>query len=308
MNRISILFLCTLIVWSSCDKATESIPESQQPPKAVIETIADKFTGVTGLEITTMQDSTLYAADFYAQTKHYQAVIAQDGTMRMLEEERDTADLPMNGRSYVENQFSNATGVRVYAQINPVNRAVRGYTARFTAGTKNYLLTFDTIGARISTMEVPTTAWWRYEVQAYTEVPQNIRTVLNTDHPLSELQDADMFVDVNQTVRWLVAVRNDNFLFNYQFDANGQTLNSNSEDLFALDGPGVNHLDLDLSSLPTIISDFLNARFTGWSYERGILLLQSNSPAGFTVKIGLNQAIYYARFNLTGNFIGATKG
>jgi len=301
-------FLCSLVILASCDKATESIPESQQPPKAVIETIADKFSGVTGLEITTLRDSTLYAADFYAQTKHYQAVITQDGTMRMLEEERDTAGLPMNGRSYVENQFSNATGAIVYAQINPVNSAVRGYSVKFTVGSKNYLLTFDTIGARISTMEVPTTAWWRYEVQTYAEIPQNIRTVLDTEHPMSELQAANMLVDVNQTVRWLVAVRNDSFLFNYQFDANGQILSSHSEDLLALDGPNMTFLELDVSSLPTIISDFLNARFTGWNYERGILLLQSNSPVGFTVKILLNQTVYYARFNLTGNFIGATKG
>ncbi|MEI6411110.1 MAG: hypothetical protein WCR52_17110 [Bacteroidota bacterium] len=308
MKRISILFLCSLVVWASCDKATESIPESQQPPKAVIETIADKFSGVTGLEITTLQDSTLYAADFYAQTKHYQAIIAQDGTMRMLEEERDTADLPRNGRSYVENQFINATDVSVYAQINPDNRALRGYSANFTAGGKHYLLTFDTIGARISTMEVPVAPWWRYEVQAYSEIPQNIRTRLEADHPQLELQAANMLVDVNQMVRWLVAVRKDNFLFNYQFDANGQILSSHSEDLLALDGPNMTFLELDVSSLPTIISDFLNARFTGWNYERGILLLQSNSPVGFTVKILLNQTVYYARFNLTGNFIGATKG
>jgi hypothetical protein len=56
------------------------------------------------------------------------------------------------------------------------------------------------------------------------------------------------------------------------------------------------------------MSDFLNARFAGWEYVRGILILNNNDAYGFSVIIKIHQTIYYTRFDITGSFTGATRG
>ncbi|HAD11487.1 MAG TPA: hypothetical protein DCF33_03515 [Saprospirales bacterium] len=191
--------------------------------------------------------------------------------------------------------------------MDPGTHTPKGFLVKTIEAGKGYLIKFDTLGARISVMEEPPGPWWRRDVANIDALPQNIQTQL-----LSQLgyvlQDANWFVDSNLVATWQASIRNSSFLTTYQFDASGNVVSSVSEDLLALDAPNTTFLELDVTSLPTIMSNFLHARFAGWTYQRGILILQNNSPNGFSVTIRVNQALYYTRFDISGNFIGATRG
>ncbi len=307
MKKTGLLLLFAWIC-AGCDKAIE-VPNEQQPPVAVVESIAARFAGVTDFTLTTLRTGELYAADFSSQMKHYQAIIAEDGTIRSLDLERPSTDLPETGRQYIDSQFVDPSTDYVYRRLHPLTEDLQGYLVKTTAAGQAYLLTFDPLGARISTMEAPPGAWWRSAVPNINEVPAAIRALLDAEHPMWELQDAAMFLDDNQKTTWQVAIRHSDFLFAYQFDAAANVLKTSTEDLLATDGPGTTYLDLnDVAAVPTVISDFLQVRFAGWQYQRGLLFLHDNSPAGFSVIIKVNTTIYYTRFDISGNFIGATKG
>jgi hypothetical protein len=305
IQRIILLLWSGLLCWG-CDKVIET-DASGQVPDAVVQAVAERFSGVSSLSISTLQAGAFYVADFYAQTRHYLAVVAQDGSIRSLEAEQSVDQVSANALDYVANQLPTSVIERVYEQSDPANGALLGYCLHVRDSGQTYLLTFDALGARVSTMPVPASGWLRYRVGGMSDVPLNIRSVIEAAHTPVYFQDACMFVDTNRNTSWQVAVRNSNFLYHYRLDTLANILDYKSEDLLALSGTGMTFLDIDAASMPTVMSDFLDARFTGWEFQRCIFLLNNNAPAGFTVIIQLNQVVYYTRFGISGNFIGATK-
>ncbi|HLP95176.1 MAG TPA: hypothetical protein VK168_14130 [Saprospiraceae bacterium] len=306
MKRIFVLLLALLAV-AGCDKVLEPEPDEHPVPETVIEAVVEQFPGATNLTLQTLQADAFYAAEFWVQAQHYQAIISQDGSFQELNLELPVNDLTPNGLDFITHQFQTPAIQSLYAQLDPGTQTRKGYLVKTIGAGKEYLLKLDTLGARISMMEVPVSPWWRREVANIGALPQNIQTVL-----LSQigylLHDANWFVDSNRVSTWQAAIRNSNFLTTYRFDASGNVVSSVSEDLLALDAPNTTFLELDVTSLPTVMSNFLHARFAGWTYHRGILILQNNSPNGFSVMIRVNQALYYTRFDISGNFIGATRG
>jgi hypothetical protein len=306
MKRICFLLLAFL-AYTGCDKVTAPEPDEHAVPEVVIKAIVEQFTEATNLTLTTLQTDAFYAADFWVQSKHYQAIINQDGSFQALNLERPIAALPLNGLDFVTHQFQNPELQALYAQLDPNTEALQGYLVKASEAGQGYLIKLDTLGARISIMEEPISKWWRLEVSGISALPQNIQSVL-LGQAGYEFQDANRFIDSNQVSSWQAAIRSTNFLTTYEFGAQGNVINSVSEDLLGLDAPNSTFLELDVTSLPTVMSDFLNARFAGWEYVRGTLILNNNDAYGFSVVIKVHQTTYYTRFDITGSFTGATRG
>ena len=292
---------------AGCDKVIEPVPDEHPVPETVIKAVVEQFAEATNLTLTTIQTDAFYAADFWVQTQHYQAIINPDGSFQALNLELPIAELSPNGFDFITHQFQNPELNFLYTQLEPNTKARLGYLVKATDAGKAYLIKLDTLGARISIMEEPTWPWWRVELAGFSDLPQNIQTVLQGQVGY-EFQDANRFIDSNQVSTWQAAIRNSNLLTTYQFGAQGNVISSVSEDLLGLGTPNSTFLELDATSIPTVMSDFLNARFTGWEFVRAILILNNNSAYGFSVVIRVNQVIYYTRYDISGQFIGATRG
>jgi hypothetical protein len=306
MKKIYFLLL-GFWVFYGCDKVIEPAPDEHPVPETVIKAVVQQFSEATNLTLVTIQTDAFYAADFWVQTKHYQAIIKPDGSFQALNLELPIAELSPNGLDFITHQFQNPELNTLYAQLEPNTQARLGYLAKATEAGKAYLIKLDTLGARISIMEEPPSPWWRLGLAGFSDLPQNIQTVLLGQSGY-EFQDANRFVDSSQVSTWQAAIRNDNFLTTYQFGAQGNVISSVSEDLLGLGTPNSTFLELDVTSIPTVISNFLNDRFVGWEFVRGILILNNNSAYGFSVLIRANQVIYYTRYDISGQFIGATRG
>ncbi len=303
------ILIIGVLLWWGCDKTKETPPDEQQAPDVVIKAITGQFAGVQDFTLTTMQDNAVYAAVFYSEMDHYRAVVAQDGTIRILEKEQPVAALEPKVTTFLSHHFSNPDIVYMFTQIHPSTGATLRNLVKITVGGDAYLITFDTLGARVAIMKEPQGDWWRYPVTQYSDLPQNVRTTLESAHPGWTFRDASMFVDIHRTSTWQVTLANSNFLSSTMLDANANIVSDTTEDLMNATGPDKMALDLNsVSALPTEISDFLNAQFTGWVYQRAVLVLENNNPLGFSVFINVNGVDYYTRYDTMGIFIGAARG
>lgn len=306
------LFLFAALIWSSCDKTSET-PITPAIPDTVVQTIAGKFNQPTDFTITNLQTEGLYAADFQAQNNHYQAIISENGTMLTLEQQIPVVAMPLNSQRLLEHQYPNSTIAYLYAQLDPTSNATIGYFTKTIYAGKGYLLSFDTLGGRISVEEEPDTVWWRYPVRNVDYLQQNIRTEINAAQPLAQFQSAALLVDARQQNRWRVTTAHDSFLNHFEFDGNGMVVNNKREDLFGLDVPGVSFEELPVQdALPQECKDYLTVYFQGWGFQRGIVRYETiggnNIPLNIVVRINVGQVIYYTSFDTSFNFIGATRG
>jgi hypothetical protein len=99
-------------------------------------------------------------------------------------------------------------------------------------------------------------------------------------------------------------------LYSFLFDASGNRINPDKhEDLLGLDVLGIIVLEQGLNDLKTIQTEYLNSNFPGWQFQRAILVVNSlTGEAKYSLIITVNQTIYYIRFDMPGNFTGATRG
>lgn len=306
MKKMWLLLL--VCVWLGCDKFIEPVPDDPNAPKTVVLAIAERFDAVTELTLTSLKKDALYAADFWSQAVHYKAIISLDGTFKNLDREVPTGSMPTMAQRYIDAHFPGYEVDDLYQNIDPVSRVAAGYFARVSSVPDRYLLAFDTLGVHISSISAPASDWW-LRVQQMTELPANIRSFLQTEHPSSLFHHATLFIDAFREDTWRVGVRNANFLDVYTLDTSANVLQHHTEDLFEIEGQNLTVFDFPSpTQLPTVISDFLDAQFPGWQYERGAMLLDSsNSLASFLVIIDFNQTTYYTRFDMTGGFTGANK-
>jgi hypothetical protein len=307
MKKI-VFCLCLSFVWIACDKVIDTVPDEQKVPDAVVQAIAGNFTGVEGLSLTALQNRSLYFADFYAQMTHYQAIVAKDGVVKSLQIERPITDLPVNAQSYFSNQYPAAAIEFLFEQVVPTSKAFLSFFVQIDDNGQKNLFTFDGLGARIGQRLSPASNWWRYPLDVDLELPANIRSAIEAVQPGVLFQEASMYFENDQMTRWHVVAQNGPYLNTYLLDEQAQILSNISEDLLALDAPNRTIIELDVSSLPTDISNYLDAHFDGWQYQRGVFLLDDTTPFGFSVLIYLNQVVYYTRFGISGNFLGATRG
>ena len=311
MKPLYLLFIAA-IVWTSCDKSIEG-PVTPAIPDAVVQAISGKFPQLAVFAITNLQTDGLYAADFHEQNNHYKAIISKNGSLLSLEKEIPQATLPMNGQQYVVHQYPNSSMAYLFAQLDPSNKATFGYFTKIVGSGKNYLISFDTLGARISVEEESDTVWWRYPVHRLEDIPQGIRTAINAAQPLSQFQAASRTVYANGQIHWNVSTHNNENLYSFLFDASGNRINPDKhEDLLGLDIPNIIALQLDEATMnmnfPNSIN-YLNEHFPGWKFQDALLLYNSpSSDVGFSMTISMQQTIYYIRFDRYGNFTGATRG
>lgn len=304
------LFLFAALIWSSCDKTSET-PALPTIPDAVVQSISGKFNQPTDFTITNLQTEGLYAADFQAQNNHYQAIISENGTLLSLEKELPLAAMPVNGVHFITHQYPNSSMVFLYADLDPVSNAPLGYFTKITRAGKGYLLSLDTLGGRISVEEEPDTVWWRYPVRNVDYLQQNIRTEINAAQPLAQFHAASKTISANGQTRWNVSVLKDENLYTFLFDASGNRINPDKqENLLGLDVPGIAVvLEKPLSELPTVCTDYLNSNFNGWQFQRAIFVVNIlTMESKYSMIITVNQTVYYIRFGQPGNFTGATRG
>jgi hypothetical protein len=98
--------LLAFLAYTGCDKVTAPEPDEHQVPEVVIKAIVEEFLDATNLSLITVPTDAFYAADFWVQNKHYQAIINQDGSFQALNLERPIAALPLNGLDFVTQQFN----------------------------------------------------------------------------------------------------------------------------------------------------------------------------------------------------------
>lgn len=311
MKPYSLLLFIALLGWG-CDKTIET-PVTPAIPDTVVQSIAGKFNQPTDFTITNLQTEGLFAADFQAQNNHYQAIISENGTLLTLEQQISVAAMPQNSQRLLEHQYPNSTIAYLYAQLDPTSNATIGYFTKTIYAGKEYLLSFDTLGGRISVEEEPDTVWWRYPVRNVDYLQQNIRTAINAAQPLAQFQSAALLVDARQQQRWRVTTVHDSFLNHFEFDGNGVMVNNKLEDLFGLDVPDVSFEELPIqNALNMDCQNYLAAHFQGWEFQRCIVRYETiggnNIPLNIVVKINVGQAIYYTYFDTGFNFTGATRG
>lgn len=311
MKPLYLLFFAA-IAWVGCDKSIEG-PVTPAIPDAVVQAISGKFPQLAEFAVTNLQTDGLYAADFHEQNNHYKAIISENGTLLSLEKELPQAAIPMNGQQYVTHQYPNSSMAYLFAQLDPSSNAVIGYFTKMIGSGKNYLITLDTLGARISVEEESDTVGWRYPVHRLEDIPQGIRTAINAAQPLSQFLAATQWIDVSQQVRWKVTVVHDSILLHLEFDVTGMLVQNKLEDLLGLDVPGVNFNDLYVKdAVPEECRNYLDAHFQGWEFQRGILRYETvngnNLPIDFVIKINLGPLVFYTHFDINGNFTGATRG
>ena len=306
------LFLFAALIWSSCDKTSET-PIVPSIPDTVVQTIAGKFNQPTDFTITNLQINGLFAADFQAQNNHYQAIISENGTLLALEKELPLAAMPIIGAYFISNQYPNSNIDFLFAELDPVSNALLGYFTKITRAGKGYLLSLDTLGGRISVEEEPDTVWWRYPVRNVDYLQQNMRTEINATQPLGTFLAASLLVDAKDRARWTVCMVYDSFLTRFEFDGNGTLEQRKLEDLFGLDVPGVSLQDLFIQqAVPVECTNFLDEHFQGWEFQRAIVRYETingnNVAIEIMVKIKLGQAIYFTHFDPSTNFTGAIRG
>jgi|GEM_PF-4458118 len=311
MKPYHLLLFVALLGWG-CDKTSET-PALPAIPDTVVQSIAGKFNQLTDFTVTNLQTEGLYAADFQAQNSHYRSIISENGTLLTLEQQIPVAAMPQNSERLLEHQFPNSTIAYLYAQLDPTSNATIGYFTKTIYAGKGYLLSFDTLGARIGVEEEPDTVWWRYPVRNVDYLQQNIRTEINAAQPLGTFLSAALLVDANQQVRWRVTTVHDSFLSHFEFDAASNLVQNKLEDLFGLDVPGVTAADLLLqNALPIECQNYLDVYFQGWEFQRGIIRYETingvSNALGFVVKINVGQVVYYTHFDTDGIFTGATRG
>lgn len=311
MKPYHLLLFVALLGWG-CDKTSET-PALPAIPDTVVQSIAGKFNQPTDFTVTNLQTEGLYAADFQAQNSHYRSIISENGTLLALEKELPLTAMPINGTNFISNQYSNSNIDFLFAELDPVSNALLGYFTKITQAGKGYLLSLDTLGARIGVEEEPDTVWWRYPVRNVDYLQQNIRTEINAAQPLGQFQSAALLVDARQQQRWRVTTVNDFFLSHFEFDGNANFVEKRLEDLFGLDVPGVNFEELPIKeALPEECKNYLTLYFQGWGFQRGIVRYETiggnNIPLNIVVKINVGQVIYYTYFDTSYNFIGATRG
>ncbi len=306
-----ILFLLfSFWFWSGCDKTKEVIPDDQNVPDTVVQAIRGKFGTATDLIVTTLQNNTLYAADFTAQMVHYKAIIRQNGSFQNLDAETPLTDMPANARVYLDNHYPGAITNLVYKHLDLATLATTGYLTYITTANERYLVDFDPLGIRISSQKVPQANWWRFTVSDINNVPTPIRSVVQAAHPSSAFRYAVGFTDVNQVATWQVAVSDSNFVHIYDLDASATVLDNYTEDLLDVEDQQLTNIELpnNPAALLPEITGFLDIQFPGWIFERGFVQLDSASePVGFLVIITFDQSRYYTRFDTNGIFKGAIK-
>jgi len=306
------LFLFAALIWSSCDKTSET-PIVPSIPDAVVQSIAGKFNQPTDFTITNLQINGLFAADFQAQNNHYQAIISENGTLLALEKELPLTAMPIIGAYFISNKYPNSNIDFLFAELDPVSNATIGYFTKITRAGKGYLLSLDTLGGRISVEEEPDTVWWRYPVRNVDYLQQNMRTEINATQPLGTFLAASLLVDAKDRSRWTVCTVYDSFLTRFEFDGNGTLAQRKLEDLFGLDVPGVFFQDLFIQqAVPVECTNFLDVHFQGWEFQRAIIRYETingnNVAIEIMVKIKLGQAIYFTHFDPSTNFTGAIRG
>ena len=105
MKRICFLLLA-FWAYTGCDKVTAPEPDAHAVPEVVIKAIVAQYSEATNLSLVTLQTDEFYAADFWVQSKHYQAIMNQDGSFQALNLEYPIATLPLNGLDFVTHQFN----------------------------------------------------------------------------------------------------------------------------------------------------------------------------------------------------------
>lgn len=306
------LMLCLSVIgfFMACQKGQEAKIDTQVVPDIVMKAITSNFTDATNISFTTLKKNELFGADFKSSQKQYTAVVGANGNIKEYSIQATSVNLPTTITTSINATYPNATINSSYSKYNNL-KVQDGYFVQITTATSKRLeLSFDLIGALISTIEMSAASVMsKYAINKFEDLPENIRNYLTNRHTgLVFSYGAGVVVD--NVTTFYVMVKLGDVLHNYSFNSNAVVLTYSTSSLVNSGGTSTSSQKslTSATEVPPVIATYLNAHFVGWKFLKGLAMYENNALASYIIVVQVNADIYYIYFDAAGGFTGAKKG
>ncbi len=308
-----ILLLPVVCLFFACNKTQQVTIDTQNVPDAVIKAISNNFTDISDLAFTTLKVNELYGADFKSSKNPYTAVIESNGNIKEFTIQGKLLTLPPSIIAFINATYPNATIDKSFQTYN--NQKVHnGYGVQITTTASLRLeLTFDLVGALLSTIQLPAVSVIsKYAIANFADLPENIRNYLTNHHAGMVFYSAAGVVISNVTT-YYVTVKLGDVLHNYSFSANAVVLTYTTSSLINIKGGGSSSTSsqtsiTNVAAMPPVVVTYLNTNFVGWQFLKGLKQYENNVLVSYLIVAQVGPDLYYISFNANGGFIGAKKG
>lgn len=305
------LFVC--LTFAACDRVDTLKPDpNENVPDAVVNAIKSDFKEASDLSVIILKKNELYEVNFISEKNNYEAIVSEKGNVKELRIQAKTFDILPNIQSYLDTHFPDATINQIDEDLDPIDKTTLiGYWVYITTTDgKMFQLYFDVLGAFVSQVEIANTNDMSKYVITANDLPAAIATYLDNNHSGYTFSDGVAIVIDNITT-YMISINYNGLVYYYEFNADATIIWSSSFDPNSgtNSGGGNTTFDnyIDVSQVPTTISNYLDQNFVGWQFQKGFAESDNGTPIRYVVVTLIGNSTYYIEFDGAMQFVGATQ-
>lgn len=315
MKKILFVFAFALTsILTSCKENINLDQQSQSPTTTnaaavakVSAVIKQDYPTATELLVTTIDSNKVYGCDFSVNGVAHEATVAATG--KILSTYTIKADTTKTAlidaiKVYLETNYKGYKLEKV--GVGKDANGKDSYKILIAFNDQRITLLFDATGTFVASFTEPKSqkpdpknAPKTYSV-SLTDLPANIQSQLSG----YEFERAFVKTNADGTKTYFVSAKIGDVLYELTFDGAGTLKSKNA---IKLKLPKLEVKTLKDSELPKAIKDYLSTNYSGWKYEKGIVILKDTLPDSYTVAISKDGKIATLNFDGSGKFISVLE-
>jgi hypothetical protein len=324
MKKLILMSLAAGLVLSSCNK-TEVETASSYTPTAAVEAALRKQAPTASDVSYTEVSPTAVEASYNLHKDALVAGISKAGKLLYNGDAIVNAELPAIALDYLTATYP---GYKLLKAVEKKKDDVTtGFVANISHNSKFYHIHFDATGKFVESAEKNGKGHCKGEKLTQEQLPDAIKTYLNTTYPNYKFTDAIKFVKDDTTLGYGVRILTaDAKEVGLLFDAKGvfvkareghlghggKGLGKRGDGGFGKHGhgrgnDGISVDKLSVSDMPATIKTYLDTKYAGYKLEHAVKISKEDTVLNYVVDIKHNDKKIYILFDGTGAFVKEGK-
>ncbi|PWK23339.1 putative PepSY-like beta-lactamase-inhibitor [Arcicella aurantiaca] len=169
-----------------------------------------------------------------------------------------------------------------------------------------YEFTYDNEGKLIKTVSIDPSKKIEDKSLKENELPQVVKDYLQINYKDWKYEKGVVLMQGGVIDSYSIVISKDKKIALLLFDKDGKFLKVVETPTIQL--PKFENKDLIVADLPSVITEYLNKTYAGWTFTKGSVTLKDSSPEAYYVYITVGADKYHVYFDKNGKFLAAKRG
>jgi hypothetical protein len=169
-----------------------------------------------------------------------------------------------------------------------------------------YEFTYDNDGKLIKTDAIDPSKKIEDKSLKENELPQIVKDYLQINYKDWKYEKGVVLTKGGVIDSYSIVISKDKKIALLLFDKDGKFLKVVETPTIQL--PKFENKDLVVADLPSVITEYLNKTYAGWTFTKGSITLKDSSPEAYYVYITVGADKYHVYFDKNGKFLAAKRG